>query len=53
MNCEECGPELEDIEPETCGHTGTLFWCSVHKRYECESCSLEKEKKGVLNGEKE
>jgi hypothetical protein len=51
MNCEECGIDLDDMESKTCGHTGTLFWCSVHKRYECENCSLKDEKKEILNGE--
>jgi len=53
MDCEECRTDLDDIEPSTCGHTGTMFWCHVHKRYECEKCRLEDEKKGTLNGEEQ
>ena len=45
MECEDCKTGLEDVEPDTCGHKGTLFWCPIHKRYECEKCRLEDEEK--------
>lgn len=44
--------DIEVIEPcLTCGHTGILFWCSVHKRYECEKCCMEDEKEGIFNAD--
>lgn len=48
MCCGRNGKEIleELVEPcLTCGHSGTLFWCSVHKRYECEKCCMEDEEK--------
>lgn len=50
MNCEECKTELEDTNPDTCGHSGILLWCSIHRRYECEQCHMKDEKQGLLNG---
>jgi hypothetical protein len=52
MDCEDCRIDLDVIEPSTCGHTGTLFWCLIHGRYECATCRMEDERK-ALNGEEQ
>lgn len=51
MECEDCKAGLEDVEPDICGHQGTLFWCPEHKRYECKKC-LDADTKGSTDGER-